>query len=163
MLDQAGHIEFGDDVGSGVFCRNVCDGHDIDHEKDDVGDVEVPNPLGEPGCPDNEAALQHHSPVENRRSIAGDEDENIRGAAQSEVSNRDQAHDIVGNMIHKDEPVRQPSKQVEPVVASVCRENSFDVHEGGFRARDFGARRSINDSAHRNRSAGAPATPIDFT
>jgi hypothetical protein len=65
-------------------------------------------------------------------------------------------------MIQKDEPVRDAQEQIEPDIAPVGGENSFDVHgtvsQGGFKK---GVAR-IKAIAG-NRRADAMAIPIDFT
>ena len=91
----------------------------------------MPYPFEDPGCPHHEAALQHHVCVDNRRCIAGNEYEKIRSPAETVVSNGDPAHRVVGDVIEKDKPVRKPKEQIEPDIACVGCENSFDAHGGG--------------------------------
>jgi hypothetical protein len=63
---------------------------------------------------------------------------------------------LVRNVIHKDRPVRDAEKQIEPGIARVCRENSFGVHTGQGVVR-------IKSEVIGNRKAATSATPIDFT
>jgi hypothetical protein len=79
---------------------------------------------------------QHHCCVDDRRDITGNEDEDIRSPAESVVSDGDPVHHIVGDVIQKDEPVRDAQEQIEPDIAPVGRENSFDVH-GAVSQRGF--------------------------
>jgi hypothetical protein len=132
MIDQPGDIEFVDQVGSGISRRHVRDGHEVDHEQDDVGGIDLPRALEDPACADDEAAFERHLGVDDRGRITGNEDEHVGGAREPVVPDRDPVHEIVGNVVQKDEPVRDAAKQVDPGIAPVCRDNSLDVHEGGF-------------------------------
>ena len=117
-VDQACDIELVDDLGVAEALRDIADRNDIDHEQDDVGDIELPDPLGQPGGADDEAAFEHHPGVDKGGGIAGDENEQIGGVAEAVIPCRHPVHDIVGNVIQKDRPVRDPAKQVEPEVTS---------------------------------------------
>jgi hypothetical protein len=156
MIDQAAHIELIDDVGSGVACRDVPNDNDVDHEQDHIRSVELPDPPENPRRPDNEAALQYHFRVDERRGIAGYEDEQIRGAAESVIPQRDPAHDIVWDVIQKDEPVRQSQNQVEPNIMTFRRRGGVSVR-GNRRLIGFGdaieMRNTEVEDRHRNFTA----------
>jgi len=110
--------------------RDVSDRNDIADEQDDVGGVELPRALEDTGCSDQGAAFQHDFCENGRCGVARNEDEQIRRPAEAIVSGRDQVHRIVGNMIEKQETVRDPQEQIRPEVLVVGGEIGFEVHAG---------------------------------
>ena len=56
--------------GSLKRSATIADRNDVDHEQDDVGDVELPDPLGQAGGADDEAAFQHHPGIDEGGGIA---------------------------------------------------------------------------------------------
>ncbi len=93
-----------------------------------MGDVELPDALGEPRGADDEAALQHHPGVDEGGGIAGNENEQIGGVAETVIAGGDPVHDVVGDVIQVDRPVRDAAKQVEPEVASFFGQGGVDFH-----------------------------------
>ena len=93
-----------------------------------MGDIELPDALGQPRGADDEAAVQHHPGIDKGGGIAGDENEQVGGVAEAVIAGRDPVHDVVGNMIQIDRPVRDPAKQVEPEVASFFGQGGVDFH-----------------------------------
>ena len=112
--------------------RDVSDRNDVNHEQNDVSDVELPDPLEQPGGADDEPALQHHLGVDERSGVAGYENEQVGGVAEAVIPGRDPVHDVVGDMIQKDGPVRDAAKQIEPEVATFGGENCVDFHGARF-------------------------------
>jgi hypothetical protein len=145
VVDEAGDVELVDEVGIAEAQRQVADCGDIDHEQDDMGDVELPDALGQPGRADDEAALQHHPGVDERGSIAGNEDEQVGGVAEAVIPRGDPIHHIIGDMIEIDRPVRDAAKQVEPEVASLFGQGGVDFH--GSRFEVMLSRRPRSDAA----------------
>ena len=103
----------------------------VDHEQHDIGGVELPGALEEPGRPDDEAALQHHPGVDDRRGIAGYEDEHVRGAAEPEFRSVIQFTTLSGMWSRKMNQFARPRNRSIRGRAHV-RSTCFDVHEGGF-------------------------------
>ena len=64
VVDQARDVELVDDLQIAKSQREVTDRCDIDHEQNDVGDVELPDTLGQAGGADDETALKHHSSID---------------------------------------------------------------------------------------------------
>ena len=77
------------------------------------------------------AAFQHDRGVSGRGHVARDEDEHVHRAAETVVSKRDPARDIVWNVVQKEEPVRHSEKQIEPRIARSLREK-FGIHRSLF-------------------------------
>ncbi len=121
VVDEACDIELVDDLGIAELQREIADRDDVNHEQDDVGDVELPDPLGQACGADEEAAFDHHPGVDERGGIAGNENEEVGGVAETVIPRGDPVHDVVGNVVQKNRPVRDPAKQVEPEIASFFR------------------------------------------
>ena len=83
VVDQADDVELVDQLGIAEPQRQIADRGDIDHEQDDMGDIELPDPLGQPGGADDEAALQHHPGIDKGGGVAGDENEEVGGVAET--------------------------------------------------------------------------------
>jgi len=118
VVDQADHVELVDQFGIAKAQRQIADRGDVDHEQDDMGDIELPDALGQPGGADDEAAVQHHPRIDEGGGVSGNENEQVGGVAEPVIAGGDPVHDIVWNVIQIDRPVRDPAKQVEPEVAS---------------------------------------------
>jgi hypothetical protein len=152
VVDQADNVEFVDQLGIAEAQRQVADRGDVDHEQDDMGDIELPDPLGQPSRADDEAAFQHHPGIDEGGGVAGNEDEQVGGVTEPVIAGGDPVHDVVGNVVEVDRPVRDPAKQVEPEVASFVGQGSVDFHGcrfvmlRGYRAasRDPGRRRALD-------------------
>ena len=93
-----------------------------------MGDIELPDPLGQPGGADDEATFQHHSGVDEGGGIARDENKEVGGVAKAVIPRGDPVHDIVGNMVQKHRPIGDPAKQVEAEIAAFFREGCVDFH-----------------------------------
>ena len=93
-----------------------------------MGDVELPDALGEAGGADDKAALQHHPGIDERRGVPRNEDEQIRGIAEAVIPGCDPVHDVVGDVIQVDRPVRDAAKQIEPEIASLFGQYCVDFH-----------------------------------
>ena len=65
-----------------------------------------------------ESALVHRPAVDEGRGVAGDEDEDFGGVAETVIADGDPAHQIGRNVVEKDQPERQPAEQVKPQVPS---------------------------------------------
>ena len=119
-------------------------------------DIELPDPLGQAGGADDEAAFQHHPGIDEGGGITRNENEQIGGVAEAIISRGDPVHDIVGNVIQENRPVRDPAKQVEPEIASFGGQGCVDFHGGRFendafeedRAAGQGARRATGQDCH---------------
>src|SRR4029077_7969032 len=97
IVDQADDVELVHQFGIAETQREIADRGDIDHEQDDVGDIELPDPLGQPGGADDEATFQHHPGIDEGGGISGNEDEEVGCVAKSVVAGGDPVHDIVWN------------------------------------------------------------------
>jgi hypothetical protein len=82
-----------------------------------VRDIDLPDPAQDARGRDHEAGLQHGAAVNERRGIAGDEDEDFGGVAEAVIAEREPGQDIVRQMVDEDQPQRQPAKQIEPQLA----------------------------------------------
>src|SRR5215217_1723613 len=80
-------------------------------------DIDLPGSLKHPGARNRHPAVAHRTSVHECRGIAGDEDENFRRVAETVVTDRDPAHDVGRDVVEKDQPERDPSKQIKPQVA----------------------------------------------
>ena len=65
----------------------------------------------------HEARLQHRAAVDERRSIAGDEDEDFGGVGEAVIADGEPGQNIRRQMIDEDQPQREPAKQIEPQFA----------------------------------------------
>jgi hypothetical protein len=92
-----------------------------------VRDIELPHPLHQLCCADQEAALQHHLRVDERCGVAGDEDEQVGRVAEAVVAGRHPGDDVVRNVVEEDRPVGDPAKQVQAQIAATGRENGLDI------------------------------------
>ena len=128
VVDQARDVELVDHLGIAEAQRQIADRGDVDHEQDDVGDVELPDPLGQPGGADDEAAVEHHPGIDERGGIAGDENEEVGGVAETVIAGRDPVHDVVGDVIEEDPPVGDAPEEIEPEIATLRRQD--DGHRG---------------------------------
>src|SRR5205085_7256842 len=108
----ARHIEFVDDVDILEAVGDIADRNDIDHEQDDVSDVELPHALEQPGGADDKTALDHHPGIDERRRVPGNKDEQVRGVTKTVIAGGDPVHHIVRDVVEKDRPVRDAAKQV---------------------------------------------------
>src|ERR1700722_12057038 len=156
LVDQAGDVEFVEDVRRGISCRDIADHDDVDREQDDIGGIELPCALEYPGGTDKGTALQHDAAVGNRCGVAGDEDERIGSAAESKIPDRDPAHYVVGSLIQKQYPVLNSKKQIESHIARVMRETGLNIHE---RCSYFGKCRRNQNSANADRIMHARLWP----
>ncbi|MGY4487942.1 hypothetical protein ACVWWR_007133 [Bradyrhizobium sp. LM3.2] len=130
VVDQTGDVELVDHLGIAEAQRQIADRGDVDHEQDDVCDVELPDPLGQPRGADEKATLKHHPGIDEGGGVAGDEDEQVGGVGKAVIAGGDPVHHIVGDMVEKDRPVRDAAKQVEPEVTALFGERGVDVQEG---------------------------------
>ena len=135
VVDQADDVELVDQFGIAEAQRQIADRGDIDHEQDDVGDIELPDALGQPRGADDEAAFQHHAGIDEGGGIAGNENEQVGGVAKPVIAGGDPVHDVVRDVIQVDRPVRDPAKQVEPEVASFFWQGCVDFHGCRFEVR----------------------------
>ena len=132
LIDKSCDIEFVDDLGIAEPQRQIADRGDIDDEQNNVGDVELPDPLGQTRGADDKAAFQHHSRIDEGGGVTRNEYEQVGRIAEAVVPCRDPVHDIVRNMVQKNCPVGDPAKQIEPEVASFFRQGGVDFHESRF-------------------------------
>ena len=142
IVDQADDVELVDQFGIAEAQRQIADRGDIDHEQDDVGDIELPDALGQPRGADDEAAFQHHPGIDEGGGIAGNENEQVGGVAEPVIAGGDPVHDVVGDVVQVDRPVRDPAKQVEPEVASFFWQGGVDFHGCRFEVMLSGRSRS---------------------
>ena len=105
-----------------------------------MGDIELPDALGKARGADNEAALEHHAGVNKGGGIAGDEDEEIGGVAEPVIPGGDPVHDIIGDMIQENRPVRDAAKQVKAEVSSFVGQGCVDFHGSRFELLSRGPR-----------------------
>ena len=115
-------------------------------------DIELPDPLGQAGGTDDEAAFDHHPRVNEGGGISRNENEQIRGVAETVVSGGDPVHDIVGNVIQENRPVGDAAKQIKPEVASFFGEGGVDFHGCRFEVM-LSERRAAIETASAVRSA----------
>jgi len=128
-VHQAGDIELADDFSVAETLCDIADRGNINDEQDDVRDIELPDPFGQPRRSDDEAAVKHHSGVNEGGGIAGDENEEVGGVAEAVVTGGDPVHHIVRNVVQENSPVGNAAKQVEPKVAALVGQNGVDFHE----------------------------------
>src|SRR4030095_11850912 len=70
----------------------------------------------------------HQPSIDEGAGIDGDENEQVRCVAKPVIAGGDPVHDVVGDMIQVDRPVRNPAKQVEPEGASFFGQGGVDFH-----------------------------------
>ena len=97
--------------------RDVGDFRQEDHEQKDVGDVDLPDPLHDPRGRDHEAEIAHRPAVDEGRGVAGDEDEDLGGVAETVVADGQPGQQVGRQMIDEDQPQRQAAEQIEPQFA----------------------------------------------
>ncbi len=105
---------------------DIGDGVDIDHEQHDIGGIEPPDAAEDARRRDDIAALQRHLAVNDGDAIAHHEHEQISGAAEAEVSQRQKVDDIVRDVVDENRPVGDAERQIEPGVVMECGEVRFD-------------------------------------
>ena len=98
--------------------RDVGDLGDVDREQEDVGHIDLPGPLQDARAGDDEAALHHGAAIDESRRVAGNEDEDFGRVAEAVVADGEPGDDVVRHVIEKDQPEREPAKQIEPQIAS---------------------------------------------
>src|SRR5690606_37963721 len=129
---------------------------DIDHEQNDMGDVKLPDSFEQPCCTDDETAVEHHVGVDERSSVAGNENEQVGGVAEPVVARRDPIDGVIWNMIEENRPVGDAAKQVKTEVAAFGRQGCVDVHDGRSR---YGFK--WNESCRQVRSCRDCHKPMD--
>ncbi len=132
LLDEADQVHLLDKraaVGAERHPRDLRGKRDEQH---DVRDVELPHPPQHLRRRDRPSFPQEHSGVGDDRGVARDEHEDLGGVAEAVVAHGDPAHRVVGNVVEKDEPQREPAEEVEPQVAAAA-----------LRGRDTAALRSL--------------------
>jgi len=90
--------------------RKISDFGEVDHEEEDVGDIDLPDTLQEPRRADDKPTFEHHPRKDKSDSVAGNEDEEIRCVAKAVVPRRHPVHDVVGDMVQKDSPICHTSE-----------------------------------------------------
>src|SRR4029077_1600083 len=55
--------------------RKISDFGEVDHEEEDVGDIDLPDTLQEPRRADDKPTFEHHPRKDKSDSVAGNEDE----------------------------------------------------------------------------------------
>ena len=90
----------------------------IDHENEDMRDIDCQARLRMRALGDDEAALAHGAAVDEGRRVAGDEDEDLGRVGEAVIADRDPVDDVRRNMVEEDQPKREAAKQVQPQVAS---------------------------------------------
>ncbi len=88
-----------------------------DREQEHMRDIDLPDPPQDPRGRDHDADLQHRAAIDERRGVAGDEDEDLGGVGKSVIADREPGQDVRRQMIDEDQPEREPAKQIEPQLA----------------------------------------------
>ena len=57
-------------------------------------DVDLPDPLEDARGGDDEALLQHRAAIDERRGVAGNENEDFRGVAEAVIADREPGQDV---------------------------------------------------------------------
>ncbi len=91
--------------------------------------VDLPGPLDETGAADDEPALEHHARIDERSRVTRDEDEHVRGIAESVVALGNPVDRVVGDMVEKNRPVGEAAQQVETIITALRRQDSLDLHD----------------------------------
>ena len=84
-----------------------------DREQEDVGDIDLPDPLEDASARHYEAAVGHGAAVDESRRIARDENEDFGGVAEAVVTDRQPGEQVGRQVIDEDQPQRQTAKQVK--------------------------------------------------
>ena len=67
-----------------------------------------------------EAGLLHGPAVDERRGIAGDENEDLGRVAEAVIAQRQPGQQIGRQVVDEDQPQRQAAKQIEPQFAFIA-------------------------------------------
>ena len=100
--------------------RDISDLGEIDRKQEHVRDIDLPRALEHAGAGDNEPVLAHGAAIDEGRSIARDEDENLGRVAEAVIADGDPTHRIGGNVVEEDQPEGDASEQVKPQIAFGC-------------------------------------------
>ena len=97
--------------------RDIGDlGHE-DREQKDVRDVDLPGAPQHARARDDEAALAHGAAIDESRGVAGNEDEDLGRVGKAVIADGEPVHDVLGNVVEKNQPQRDAAEQIEPQVA----------------------------------------------
>ena len=92
-----------------------------DREQEHMRDIDLPDPAQDPRGRDHEAGFQHGAAIDERRGIAGDEDEDFGGVGKTVIADREPGQKVRRQMVDEDQPQRQAAKQIEPQFALADR------------------------------------------
>ena len=100
--------------------RDIGDLGEIDREQEHMRHIDLPGALEHAGGGDDEAVRLHGAAIDEGRGVAGDEDEDLGGVAETVIADGDPAHRIGRNMVEEDQPEREPAEQIKPQIAFGC-------------------------------------------
>jgi hypothetical protein len=93
---------------------DVGDLGEKNREQEHMRDIDLPDPPQDARGGDHEAGFQHGAAIDERRGIAGDEDEDLGGVGKAVIADRQPGQEVGRKMVDEDQPQRQPAKQIEP-------------------------------------------------
>ena len=117
VLEEIEHAHFLAVEWIGKAVCDIGDLSEIDGEQEYVRHIDLPGPLEHAGAGDDEAVLAHGAAIDEGRSIAGNEDEDLGRIAEAVIADGDPAHCIGRNVVEKDQPESDTAKQVKPKIA----------------------------------------------
>ena len=105
------------DIGGSELVASLAPGSHVIKAFDNMyGPYVAADPVTEVGnrilfyAGDDEASVAHGAAVDERRGIAGDENKNLSGVAEPEVTDGEPVHDIRRDMIEENQPERDAAK-----------------------------------------------------
>src|ERR1700737_3141498 len=110
ICQGAAYVECIGETRVAISLREISDFGEVEHEKEDVGDIDLPDTLQKPRRADDKPTFEHHPCEDKGDSVAGNEDEEIRRIAEAVVPRCHPVHDVVGDMVQEDSPICHASE-----------------------------------------------------
>ena len=94
--------------------RDIGNFRDVDGDEEHMRQIDLPDPPHDARGRDQPAGFLHGAAIHERRGVAGDENENLGGVAESVTADREPGQNIGRDMVDEDQPQRQAAEQIDP-------------------------------------------------
>ncbi len=131
--------------------RDIGDLRHEDRKQKDVRHVDLPGTPQHARAGDDDAALAHGAAIDESRGVAGNEDEDLGRVGKAVIADGEPVHDVLRNVVEKNQPQRDAAEQIEPQVALAWngkRSSHRRGYDGHFPGKHLLGRHLLHDRIH---------------